>query len=127
MSAVDFRISSAHLANDAYIVSLGGEIDLYTAPQLEQALQALTASGARRVVIDLAGASFIDSTVLGVLLNALTRLDAGGGELVLVSDDHRILKLLEVTGLGRVFRIQSTLTAAIDSLIARERVAEGTA
>jgi anti-sigma B factor antagonist len=127
MSAVDFRISSAHLANDAYIVSLGGEIDLYTAPQLEQALQELTASGARRVVIDLAGASFIDSTVLGVLLNALTRLDAGGGELVLVSDDHRILKLLEVTGLGRVFRIQSTLTAAIDSLIARERVAEGTA
>jgi anti-sigma B factor antagonist len=127
MSAVDFRISSAHLADDAYIVSLGGEIDLYTAPQLEQALQELTASGARRVVVDLAGAAFIDSTVLGVLLNALTRLDAGGGELVLVSDDRRILKLLEVTGLGRVFRIKPTLTDAIASLITRERIPQGTA
>jgi anti-sigma B factor antagonist len=127
MSAVDFRISSAHLANDAYIVSLGGEVDLYTAPQLDQALQELTSSGARRVVIDLAGAAFIDSTVLGVLLNALTRLDAGGGELVLVSDDHRILKLLEVTGLTRVFRIEATLTEAIESLVARQRVPQGTA
>jgi anti-sigma B factor antagonist len=127
MSAVDFRISSAHLANDAYIVSLGGEVDLYTAPQLDQALQELTASGARRVVIDLAGAAFIDSTVLGVLLNALTRLDAGGGELVLVSDDHRILKLLEVTGLTRVFRIEATLTEAIESLVARQRIPQGTA
>jgi anti-sigma B factor antagonist len=127
MSAVDFRISSAHLANDAYIVSLGGEVDLYTAPQLDQALQELTSSGARRVVIDLAGAAFIDSTVLGVLLNALTRLDAGGGELVLVSDDHRILKLLAVTGLTRVFRIEATLTEAIESLIARQRIPQGTA
>ena len=126
MSAVDFRISSAHLADDAYIVSLGGEIDLYTAPKLEQALEGLTASGARRVVIDLAGAAFIDSTVLGVLLKALTRLDAGGGELVLVSDDRRILKLLEVTGLGRVFRIEPTLTDAIASLVTPEPIAEGT-
>jgi anti-sigma B factor antagonist len=127
MSAVDFRISSAHLADDAYIVSLGGEIDLYTAPQLEHALQQLMASGARRVVIDLGGAAFIDSTVLGVLLSALTRLNAGGGELVLVSDDRRILKLLEVTGLGRVFRIEPTLTEAIASLVGPARVAEGMA
>ena len=84
-------------------------------------------SGARRVVIDLAGAAFIDSTVLGVLLKALTRLDAGGGELVLVSDDRRILKLLEVTGLGRVFRIEPTLTDAIAVLVRPEFVSEGTA
>ena len=127
MSTVDFRISSAHLANDACIVSLGGEIDLYTAPKLEEALAGLTASGARRVVIDLAGAAFIDSTVLGVLLNALTRLDAGGGEMVLVSDDRRILKILEVTGLERRFRIEPTLTEAIASLANSERTVEGTA
>jgi anti-sigma B factor antagonist len=126
MAAVDFRISSAHLADDAYVVSLGGEIDLYTAPKLEQALEELTASGARRVVIDLAGAAFIDSTVLGVLLKALTRLDAGGGELLLVSDDRRILKLLEITGLRRVFRIEATLTDAIASLVRPEPIAEGT-
>src|SRR2546425_10105254 len=79
MSALDFRISSAHLADDAYILSIGGEVDLFTAPQLEEGLSELTAAGARRIVVDLAGAAFIDSTVLGVLLKTLTRLDAGGG------------------------------------------------
>jgi anti-sigma B factor antagonist len=124
MSTVDFRISSAHLAEDAYIVSLGGEVDLYTAPQLEEELRTLTANGARRVVVDLAGAAFIDSTVLGVLLKALTRLDAGGGKLVLVSDDRRILKIFEVTGLGRVFRISPTLTDAIELVVGRDGVPE---
>ena len=124
MSTVDFRISSAHLADDAYIVSLGGEVDLYTAPQLEEELAALTADGAHRVIVDLAAAAFVDSTVLGVLLKALTRLDAGGGELILVSDDRRILKIFEVTGLGRVFRIAPTLTAAIASVVGRDGVSE---
>ena len=124
MATVDFHISSAHLADDAYIISLAGEVDLYMAPQLEKELGALTASGARRVVVDLAGAAFIDSTVLGVLLKTLTRLDAGGGELLLVSDDRRILKIFEVTGLGRVFRIAPTLTDAIESVVGRGGVSE---
>jgi anti-anti-sigma factor len=87
----------------------------------------LTACGARRVVIDFAGAAFIDSTVLDVLLNALTRLAAGGGELILVSDDRRILKILEVSGVERRFRIAATLTDAIASLSRPDRGAEGTA
>jgi anti-sigma B factor antagonist len=122
MSAIDFRINSAHLADDAYIVSLGGEIDLSTAPRLEQELTTLTNAGARRIVLDLAGAEFIDSTVLGVLLKALTRLDAHAGTLVLVSDDLRILKIFEVTGLGRVFHIEPTLTGAIESLLRRQGI-----
>jgi anti-sigma B factor antagonist len=124
MTALDFRISSAHLTGDAYLVSLGGDVDLHTAPQLEDELRSLTASGARRIVVDLTGAACIDSTVLGVLLKTLTHLDAGGGELILVSDDRRILKIFEVTGLGRVFRIAATLTDAIESVGEREGISE---
>jgi len=122
MSALDFRISSAHLADDAYILSIGGEADLFTAPQLEEGLSELTAAGARRIVVDLAGAAFVDSTVLGVLLKTLTRLDAGGGGLVLVSNDRRILKVFEVTGLARVFRIEPTLTKAVAAVIGDQPV-----
>ena len=121
MSTLDFRISSAHLADDAYILSVGGEIDLYTAPQLEGELSELTAVGARRIAVDLTGATFIDSTVLGVLLKALTLLDTGGGELVLVANDRRILKVFEITGLTRVFRIEPTLTAAVAAVIGDDR------
>jgi anti-sigma B factor antagonist len=124
MTTTEFRISTAHLADDAYIVSLGGDVDLATAPHLEGELAGLTDAGARRVVVDLAGAAFIDSTVLGVLLKALTRLDARSGELVLVSDDVRILKIFEVTGLGRVFRIEPTLTGAIDAILGQQSIAK---
>ena len=122
MSTVDFRISSAHLADDAYILSIGGEADLFTAPRLEEELSGLTAAGARRIVVDLAGAAFIDSTVLGVLLKTLTRLDAGGGNLVLVSNDRRILRVFEITGLWRVFRIEPTLTAGVAAVISEGEV-----
>jgi len=122
MSVTDFRISSAHLADDAYILSIAGEVDLFTAPQLEEELSELTAAGARRIVVDLAGAAFIDSTVLGVLLKTLTRLDARGGDLVLVSSDRRILKVFEITGLVRVFRIEPTLTAAVAAVIGDQGV-----
>ncbi len=122
MSVTDFRISSAHLADDAYILSIAGEVDLFTAPQLEEELSELTAAGARRIVVDLAGAAFIDSTVLGVLLKTLTRLDARGGDLVLVSSDRRILKVFEITGLVRAFRIEPTLTAAVAAVIGDQGV-----
>jgi len=117
MSTLEFKISSAHLADDAYILSIGGEIDLFTAPQLEEHLAELTAAGARRIVVDLASAAFIDSTVLGVLLKTLARLEAGGGDLVLVSNDRRILKVFEITGLARVFRIEPTLTDGVAAVI----------
>ena len=117
MSTLDFRITSARLGDDAFVVAVGGEVDLYTAPQLDEQLQSVVDAGARRVLVDLAGVHFIDSTILGVLNRSRDRLAARGGELVLVSDDRRILRLFEVTGLGRRFRIERTLTKAVEALV----------
>lgn len=116
MSAIDFRISTARLGRDAYILSLGGEVDLHTVPKLDEELEAAAADGARRVIVDLAAAPFIDSSVLGALARAQRELTARGGELVLVTDDRRILRLLEVSGLERLFRIERSLTEAISGL-----------
>ena len=117
MSTIDFRISSAQLGARTRIVSLGGEIDLHTAPQLNDALESAVADGATRVIVDFEGVSFIDSTVLGVLLRTFSRLRSSGGELVLVSDDRRILRTFEITGLDRKFRIESSLAEAMHSLV----------
>ena len=115
---LDFRISSGVLAGDAYVVSVGGEVDLFTAPRLDERLVELADAGARRVVVDLAGASFIDSTVLGVLLKALARFEHEGGALAIVTDDRRILRVFEITGLNRVFRLMPSLTDAVEAMVA---------
>lgn len=98
------------------IVSLGGEVDAHTAPRLDEELAGAIETGARRVVVDLAGTSFVDSTVLGVLLHAQRRLDGLEGQLVLVSDDPRILRVFELTGLDRQFQIERSLTETISNL-----------
>ena len=119
MSTLDFRITSSRVGSSAHVVCLAGELDVHTAPQLEEEFRALLLDGATRIVVDLAGASFIDSTTLGVLVRALGRLRAEGGELVLVSDDARILRAFQVTGLDRYFTIERTLTEGVDRLVAR--------
>lgn len=97
------------------IVSVGGEVDAHTAPRLDEELAGAIEAGARRLVVDLAGTSFIDSTVLGVLLRADHRL-RGDGQLVVVSDDPRILRAFQLTGLDRRFTILRSLTEAISKL-----------
>ena len=94
------------------VVVVGGEIDVYTAPQLRERLISLVDGGARRVVVDLGRVEFLDSTGLGILVGALKRLRGAGGELFLVCGQERLLKIFRITGLDRVFSLYPTVEAA---------------
>jgi ABC-type transporter Mla MlaB component len=68
--------------HEAVVVEVGGEIDLHSAPRLREELgRALESNTPPRVIIDLAGVSFIDSTGIGVLVGALKRAREAKGEL----------------------------------------------
>src|SRR5215468_7498602 len=97
------------------VLEVGGEIDVYTAPQLRERLIALVEDGARLVVVDLARVEFLDSTGLGVLVGALKRLRGVNGELALVCAQERLLKIFRITGLDRVFRLFETVDAATNA------------
>jgi anti-sigma B factor antagonist len=122
MSVLDFSVNTAALGGDSFIVTLTGEIDLHTAPSLEQALDGVLALGGTAVALDLAEVSFVDSTVLVVLLRYRERLQNLGGELVVVTQDRRVLRTFEVTGLDRVFAIQRRLDDAVAAIIRTEPV-----
>ena len=94
------------------VLEVGGEIDVYTAPQLRERLISLVDGGARHVVVDLGRVEFLDSTGLGVLVGALKRLRGAGGELFLVCGQERLLKIFRITGLDRVFTLYPTVAAA---------------
>ena len=94
------------------VLEVGGEIDVYTAPQLRERLVSMVESGDRRVVVDLARVEFLDSTGLGVLVGALKRLRGIGGVLTLVCPQERLLKIFRITGLDRVFTLYESVEAA---------------
>jgi anti-sigma B factor antagonist len=117
MSVVDFSVKTAELDGNAFVVSLTGEIDLHTAPELKRALDGVIQLGGTSAVVDLADVSFIDSTTLGVLLRTYSELQGLGGRLVLVASDRRILRTLELTGLDRVLPIERTLAEGVAAIL----------
>jgi anti-sigma B factor antagonist len=110
---MNFDISTEQLGDDAYVISLAGEVDLYTAPEFKQQLLDAISQGARQVVVDFTDTTFIDSTTLGVLVGGVKRLRANDGQLALVCSDRNITKIFEITGLDRVFTIYGTRDEAV--------------
>ena len=110
---VDFDLVTQEVGDGTFVVALTGEVDLYTAPELKAALLRLVAEGPSRIVVDLSGATFVDSTTLGVLLGAVKRLRLIGGELVLVCADLNIRRILSITLPDRAFTIYDSLEEAL--------------
>ena len=100
---IDFVVS-VRVAEEVTVVDVQGDLDCYTAPKLRAVLVEL-ADGPRRVVLDVGGSTFIDSTGLGVLVGALKRLRQQGGDMALQSLTPTTERLFEVTGVSKLFQI----------------------
>jgi anti-sigma B factor antagonist len=88
------------------IMSLDGEIDLYTAPRLHgELVTVLSGEAPVQIVVDMSGVDFCDSTGMNVLLAAHRRAREQGGDLELAAPRPTIKKVLHVTGLESVFTV----------------------
>ena len=115
---MNFDVNTEKLSDDQYVISLAGEVDLYTAPEFKQQLLDVIDQGAKEVIVDLTNTTFIDSTTLGVLVGGVKRLRTNEGQLSLVCSDRNITKIFEITGLDRVFAIYPTRTEAVEKIAA---------
>ncbi|HMJ00612.1 MAG TPA: STAS domain-containing protein [Gaiellaceae bacterium] len=110
---VNFDVKTDKVDDGTYVISLTGEVDLYTAPEFKQQLLDVISEGGQDVVVDFSDTTFIDSTTLGVLVGGVKRLRAQDGRLSLVCSDRNITKIFEITGLDRVFTIYPTRDEAL--------------
>src|SRR5881392_349043 len=113
---MNFDIKTEQLDDHSYVISLVGEGDMYTAPELKQQLLEVIGQGGKEIVVDFSGTTFIDSPTLGVLVGGVKRLRSNGGQLSLVCSDRNITKIFEITGLDRVFTIYPTRDEAVSKL-----------
>jgi anti-sigma B factor antagonist len=98
----------------AVVVALAGELDLYNAEEIRSALLDACASGPEILVVDLEEVRFIDSTALGVLIEARSRMsDRSGFRLAAPGLEAR--RALEVSGLDRHFHVHDTVAEALEA------------
>lgn len=111
-----FDLTSAYLGGNAHVVTVAGDLDVATAPKLSSELVRASSEGATEIVVDLLRVPFVDSVALGVLVEASKRTTAGGGVFRVVCHDRRIARIIEITGLHRVFRLHASLREALEAL-----------
>ena len=108
----DAAVTGVDSRDGAVIVSLGGELDLYNAEEVRSALLEACAGEPELLVVDLGEVRFIDSTALGVLIEARSRMaDRQGFRLAAPGLETR--RALEVSGLDRHFLVHETVPEAL--------------
>jgi anti-sigma B factor antagonist len=109
---VDLEVSTREEAGRVVVVAIG-EVDIFTAPQLDAELSRLTADGRTDLVVDLASVDFLDSTGLSVLVKALKRVREADGRLDIVVTSDRVAKVFRITGLDQLIPLHATLADAL--------------
>jgi anti-sigma B factor antagonist len=108
----EFSLAQAPLQGGGVFLTVTGELDIATVPALRERLTAITDGGARRIVVDLLGVTFMDSTGLAAFIHTKVRLgDDGQMTLVLAPDSYARL-IFEVAGLDGVLDVVETFDRA---------------
>jgi anti-sigma B factor antagonist len=93
------------------VLHLAGELDLYNAEEIRSALTAAIAGSPQRIVIDMEAVEFVDSTALGVLIEARSKLGRDG--LALAAPRIETRRTLQVSGLDRHLPVHDTVADAL--------------
>jgi anti-sigma B factor antagonist len=110
----DHPVGGIDRRNGAVIVHLVGELDLYNAPAVREALLPLCDEQPERLVVDLGDVDFVDSTALGVLIEARTRL-ANRKTFLLAAPGLETHRALTISGLDRHLGVHETVEAALEA------------
>lgn len=110
---------------EATLLEVAGELEIYTAPRLQEQIEAQLSQGQKTLIVNLEQVEFIDSTGLAVLNAARVRLRDRGGRLLLVCNKERVLRPFEISGLAQLFSIYPTLEAVLAALAERKAQSDG--
>ncbi len=105
-------VRSIESRNGAIVVELAGELDLYNAQELRAGLAQALAEATGRIVVDMSSVDFIDSTALGVLIEARAQR-GGGGDVHLAAPQLETRRTLQVSGLDRRLPVHDTVDDAL--------------
>ena len=95
------------------VLPLEGEIDLHVSPQVSTSLSSMIAQKLPRVVVDLSKVTYIDSSGLAVLIEAMQNVNQYGGQFALCGLQEGVRPIFEIARLDQVFRIFPDTASAL--------------
>lgn len=108
----EFTTTTTHTG--VTVVHPTGRLNMVAAPALRKQLHGIVDAGSSRVVVDLSGTEFIDSSGLGALISGLKVARQAGGDLRIAAPTHQVCTVLELTNLNRVLRAYDSADKAFD-------------
>jgi len=96
------------------VVTPTGRLNMTAARMLREELHVIVENGGTRVVVDLSGIEFIDSSGLGALLSGLKVARRAGGDLRITAPNRQAITVLELTDLNRVLCVSASPEGAFD-------------
>ena len=112
---MNLRVETQTPQEGVAVISLSGEVDVYTSPRVKQEIVDLLNRGQTRLIVDTTKVDYLDSTGLGVLIGGLKRARERDGDLRLICNNPRILRIFEITGLTKIFDIHSSQDEALQA------------
>ena len=94
--------------NQGRIITLKGEIDIYSAPDFKGSLYDAIGEGQQDIILECSDLSYIDSMGLGIMVGALKRIKEQAHEIVIRNPKSTVRKLFKITGLDKVFIMEET-------------------
>lgn len=113
---LDFAVTSEPMGRRGVVVSVRGELDMLTVPELRTVINEVIDGGAQRLVLDLTGVSFIDSVSLAAIVNARRRLGDGGRLGVVIEEGSYAMLIFEIGGLDSIVELFHTRVRAVAKL-----------
>ncbi|MFO8015158.1 MAG: STAS domain-containing protein [Phycisphaerae bacterium] len=111
---VDLTIETRR-QDDAVVVSLRGEVTVFSSPALRERLEKETGEAPGRVVLDLSEVRYVDSSGVATFVEALRQIRRGGGEMVLACVSDRVRGVIEIARLDTLFPMAETVEEALQS------------
>jgi anti-sigma B factor antagonist len=103
---------SAESRGDCTVITIHGDLDIVTSPELDECLTA--AQGSHRwIILDLADVDFLDTSALAVIVGHWKKAEAAGGTLALAGARYRYAKTLWITGLADKLTLYETVEAGL--------------
>ncbi|WP_019634958.1 STAS domain-containing protein [Actinomadura atramentaria] len=109
---MEFAVEN-HSEKDLTVVTIHGEVDVFTSPELRETLLDLIDGGALHLLVDLGDVTFLDSTGLGVLVGAYHRLRSRSGSMAFACANERVRRVFHITQLSKVFTLYPSLDEAV--------------
>ena len=109
---MDFEVRP--VADDTSVIAPKGGLYMVAAPELRALVGRTVPSGRPRIVVDLAGTEFMDSSGLGALITGLKTARQAGGDLRIAALNEQVAMVLQLTNLHRVLRPYASVEEALD-------------